>query len=256
MWHRILACSLLLVGCADVSPRAEPPPRWRYVALGDSVAAGSGSATSYPAELAQRIRAAGVARVRLVDQAVGGTESDELLRDLRRDRALRADVRGADLVTVTVGANDLVALHHRYRAGDCGGPDNLDCYREEVDAFVPRWEAILDEILELQAKPGALLRVTNYYDPYLGNEDLVREDLGDGYPEEARLIAIAHNRAICDVAASRSVPCADVYGAFNGPDGTRSPRAAGLLAEDGFHPSEAGHRRIADLLHALGYGPA
>ncbi len=48
---------------------------------------------------------------------------------------------------------------------------------------------------------------------------------------------------------------ANVHQAFNGTDGTQDPDAQGLLAVDGFHPNDAGHKVIADQLGALGYQP-
>jgi hypothetical protein len=48
---------------------------------------------------------------------------------------------------------------------------------------------------------------------------------------------------------------APVYHSFNGPDGTRDPGAAGLIAFDNLHPNDAGHARIARLLHEIGYAP-
>ena len=38
-------------------------------------------------------------------------------------------------------------------------------------------------------------------------------------------------------------------------DGTQDPVAQGLIATDGLHPNDAGHKVIADQLRALGYAP-
>ena len=48
---------------------------------------------------------------------------------------------------------------------------------------------------------------------------------------------------------------AAVHLAFNGAAGTQDPIAAGLLASDGFHPNDVGHKAIADQLRALAYAP-
>ncbi|HYH27565.1 MAG TPA: SGNH/GDSL hydrolase family protein [Actinomycetota bacterium] len=238
-----------LTACQAVE-RQPPPPVWRYVALGDSVAAGSRAETSYPRELARSLTSDGVARVRLQSLARGGQESGELLEQIRGSRAMRRAVAEADLLTITVGANDLVAMHRRFRSKTCG-PD-LECYRHEANAFVGRWEAILDEIASLR-RPGVPVRTTNYYDPYIGNPQQQWEDLRARYPEGARTIVELLNNSICSLAEARGFRCADLYHAFNGPDGTESPLEKGLLAPDGFHPSPEGHRLIAERIRALGF---
>lgn len=49
----------------------------------------------------------------------------------------------------------------------------------------------------------------------------------------------AENRFGCAQASERRMKCADVFTAFNGADGSRDPRAAGLIVADG-HPSAKG----------------
>lgn len=237
-----------LLACTPAGDPVDPPPSWRYVALGDSVAAGTESATSYPRELASLLRTEGVALPRLCHLAEGGQVSGELLESLRAAGPVRRAVASADLVTITVGANDLLAMHERFRSGDC---EDLVCYREETAAVIDRWEAILDEVLGL-LRPGARLVVTNYYDPYVGNPRQQREHFDQPYPRGAREIVEALNGQLCTAASLRDVPCADLHGAFNGRRGGRSPLRRGLLADDGFHPSAEGHRLIARRILGAG----
>lgn len=56
-------------------------------------------------------------------------------------------------------------------------------------------------------------------------------------------------------AQANSVRVAAVHQAFNGADGTQDPGMLGLIADDGFHPNDAGHKVIADQLRTLGYAP-
>jgi len=49
------------------------------------------------------------------------------------------------------------------------------------------------------------------------------------------------------------VTCADLYHAFNGPDGSKD--AGDLLAGDHTHPSEKGNDLIATLLVDEGFAP-
>ena len=58
---------------------------------------------------------------------------------------------------------------------------------------------------------------------------------------------------ICQTATSNGFTCADIYHAFNGPDG-RMP-AGNLLAQDTVHPSDKGNEVISQVLTDLGYAP-
>ena len=54
-------------------------------------------------------------------------------------------------------------------------------------------------------------------------------------------------------AAKHATPTAQVFHAFNGPDGTNDPRDRGLITADGLHPSEAGALLIVETIHDLAY---
>jgi lysophospholipase L1-like esterase len=63
------------------------------------------------------------------------------------------------------------------------------------------------------------------------------------------------NNYIHSTAAAAGIPVANVHQAFNGADGTTDPQTLGIIAADGFHPNDAGHKVIAEQLRALGYAP-
>ena len=63
------------------------------------------------------------------------------------------------------------------------------------------------------------------------------------------------NQHIAASAKANGIPMAQVHLAFNGPNGEQDPLAEGLIALDGIHPNNNGHKAIADALRALGYGP-
>ena len=63
----------------------------------------------------------------------------------------------------------------------------------------------------------------------------------------------AWNAMICEAAANNGFTCADVYHAFNGPQGVEP--AGNLLAADYIHPSQQGHDRIESVLTSAGFAP-
>ena len=61
------------------------------------------------------------------------------------------------------------------------------------------------------------------------------------------------NQMLCDSAEAHGFTCADIYHAFNGPDGTRA--SGNLLLPDITHPSQKGNDVIAKTLIAQGFAP-
>lgn len=98
---RVLAIAFLLLGCGGAAPI-------RYLALGDSFTAGTGSSPeeAFPARLAQALRAGGTDVV-LENAAVNGYTSADVLS---REVPLLASFHPT-YVTLAVGANDIVRGH-------------------------------------------------------------------------------------------------------------------------------------------------
>jgi lysophospholipase L1-like esterase len=56
------------------------------------------------------------------------------------------------------------------------------------------------------------------------------------------------NQHIASSAKANGIPMAQVHLAFNGPNGDLDPVALGLIAIDGIHPNDTGHKVMADAL--------
>ena len=61
------------------------------------------------------------------------------------------------------------------------------------------------------------------------------------------------HQLVCTTAEANGFACADVYHAFNGPDGTVP--SGDLLAGDYTHPSQNGNDEIARVLTGQGFSP-
>jgi lysophospholipase L1-like esterase len=72
-------------------------------------------------------------------------------------------VAHADLVTVTIGANDLATAQSDDFAGTCGDSDGLDCFRTIVPRLHANLTAVLDRIRALAAGHPVGVRVTNHW---------------------------------------------------------------------------------------------
>lgn len=232
---------------AQEKPRSSRPVR--VVALGDSVPAGSAcpGCTSFPYLYGQRFASATGSPVSVQDLAVDGLETGGLLASLASATPQAAAVADADVVLVTIGANDLVSARQDYAAGRCGGADDLDCFRSLLPTVGANLAAILDRVAVLRRHAPTKVLVTDYWNVFEDGATAVAE-LGRDEVADARTVTRAENQVLCAVAGRAGATCVDLYAPFLGPDGHRDPTA--LLAADGDHPSQSGHQVIADALAA------
>lgn len=253
-----IAISVLLQSSLSVAPMAaflaQPEP-WRYAALGDSLATGMAAGRGYVPRYQEHIRVDQAVEVSLTNLGVNGWMTENLLPALRSDTRFREAVATAHVITWSIGGNDLARARLGYKVRICGGADNQDCLKLTVDIFKRNWDAILAEIVSLRGA-DALLRSMDIYYPYVGldaAEDTWPADGGLTDFQVFKPYVDEVNAYIGASLASNSIPYAEVYAAFNGPDGNEDPTAKGYLAADLFHPSDAGHEVIAGLLQQLGY---
>ena len=82
------------------------------------------------------------------------------------------------------------------------------------------------------------------YNPYIATDSSTNTWPNDGglndY-EAFRPYLDELNNYIHTSATINNIPCARVYGAFNGPTGTLDPVTSGYISFDGLHPNSGGH---------------
>jgi lysophospholipase L1-like esterase len=212
----------VLAGCAGAPP--EPPERIVYLALGASDAVGIG-AVPITRGYVYRITEELDERVALVVPAnlgIPGATADEL------DDALALLLESPiepNLVTVWTGPNEVIR-------------------GRDPDAFESDLEDILDR---LRARTDGVIAVANI--PDLTELPRFRDD-PDGDVTVERIEEL--NEAIAEQADEHDALLVDLHS---------RPVEDDLVSDaDGFHPSNAGHRRIAELfldaiLPALGLAP-
>jgi lysophospholipase L1-like esterase len=246
--------ALLVIGCSanegvedtseETTTTAGPPAVWNYVALGDSLAAGTGAShAGYVDRYAAYLEADTGARVNVINLGRNGLTSPELLLALRDDPSWRRSVGEADVLTVNIGINDLGHAAQAYENGTCGGADNQDCLREAVKTVEGNWTAIIAELLSLRSTSDTIIRAAGLgYTPYLDPE----EEAPDGEPSDFQVFESyldEVNRHMATTASDNGIPYAEV----------RLER--GYLSQDGVHPNDEGYEVIAGRLRDLGYSP-
>ncbi len=246
--------ALLMSGCSadegtseETTTKTSTAAVWTYVALGDSLAAGTGASyEGYVDRYAAYLEVDTGAQVNVTNLGRDGQTSSELLHALRNDPSWRRAVGEADVLTVNIGLNDLGRAAGTYENGTCGGADNQDCLREVVETVEGNWNAIIAELLSLRSTNDTIIRTAGLgYIPYLDPEGTAdggpsgeRNDLQvfEPYLDEV-------NRLIATTASVNGIPYVEV----------RLDRRH--ISQDGLHPNDEGYEVIAGRLRELGYNP-
>jgi lysophospholipase L1-like esterase len=221
-----------------------------YLALGDSVAAGSGAsdanATSYVGLIDEALRERLGDSLELRSLAAGGHTTQDLIDDelpaaldALRDRNVR-------LITITIGGNDLNILQSSPDAATCAADVNDP--KCPVAGILAGTEQRLDSILGAlrDAAPDVPIVIQVYPNLFSGT----------GHPFE-RAAGMAFGKlddVIARAAAANDVLIADPRGAFESKGGELTHT---LDPTPDFHPNDAGHRAIAEaFLEVLGLSTA
>lgn len=250
----LLSCARSPTAGGPTAPTSSPG-RWaptRVVGLGDSVPAAAGCDCTGFVELFGHDLGQHTGRPNHTDNyARDGLDTAGLLAQLQ-DPAVADGVAQADLVTVTIGANDFATARSDYFAGTCGGGDGLDCFRTTLPLLRANLTAVLGRIRALAAGRPVGVRVTSYWNVFEAGQ-VAHSRYGDAFVRDSDQLTQEANAVICEAADRAGDDCIDLYTAFK----RASPRSdpTGLLASDGDHPNQAGHALIAATLAAARYAP-
>ncbi len=228
---------------APATSRATPAAGpLRVVGLGDSVTSGEHCACDdYVTGFGRLLQARDGVRVHVTDDGESGSTSAGLGHDLGTDDDLRADVGRADVVVVTMGANDLAPALAAWRAGSCP----RRCSDPAIETMRVDLGRVLDTVQRLDpARPAGgrpRLLVTTYWNVFTDG-DVARRAERPGYLAWSDAVTRRANAAIARVGTAHGATLVDLYAPFKG-DGAADP--TDLLAPDGDHPDAAGTALIS-----------
>ena len=224
------------------------PASLNYVALGDSLAVGTGASyKGYVDRYADYLRADTSAQVSVTNLGQDGQTSSELLHVLRNDASSREAVIAANAITFNTGLNDLGRAGEAYEDGTCGGADNQDCLRAAVEAFKKNWDAIIAELSSLRSSSNTIIRTIGIgHTPKIFVDDAITSWPSEGKIEDFRALkpyVEEINNHIATTTADKDVPHVEVY------------LEKEHVNPDGVHPNDEGYQVIAERLRELGYSP-
>jgi hypothetical protein len=248
-------------------PPASPsaPAPWSLVAVGDSLLFNSqddchdciGSVVMYADAIS---KATGhPVKVQNLSQH-NGLQTDGLLDELKNDVQRREGLATADIILVSISANDTPMSSDDDPCDGAGFPVwskyDATCVAASSEIFRPKLESVFAQIVALRAGKPTIFRTITPYNDWLGGID---GESGVVTPPEAtnptRLVLDAWSAMICRAAQANGFTCADTYHAFNGPDGLKPIAGVLTTSKANGHPNDKGNEVIAQVLADLGYAP-
>ena len=218
--------------------RGEPA---HYLALGDSLAAGmnetGGIGKGYADFLAQKLEEADLLASYNKGFAFPGYTTENILNELKSDVtkpstetgkevSLLDEVKKADVITISAGANDVLKLLNRDEEG--GMQFDVQQIAQAIGQVTTNYDAILKRIAQLN--PTADVFMMGYYNPFPD----VKE-----YTEQFNLLVSMMDRAMMQVAEDNAAYFVEVA------DVVASNTELYLPNPQNIHLSEAGYEVVA-----------
>jgi lysophospholipase L1-like esterase len=212
------------------------------VGLGDSVMAGTNcDCDGLAEEYGKALQARDGNHVDVTNLGEGGQVTGDLLQNLQIDIPTRTTIAAADIVLVTIGANDLLPELDEWRSSGC----DESCFAGPAAQMGRNLSEILDSINAVRSgHPGTVL-VTDYWNVFTDG-DVARSSGGQAQVDWSADVTAAANQQICAAARSAGDVCVDLVPVFKADGSDPTP----LLADDGDHPNAAGVQAIVSTLLA------
>jgi lysophospholipase L1-like esterase len=196
------------------------PNKIMIVSLGDSLTRGTGdeSGKGYIGNVQDELKKATNKNVLVFNQGINGYRTIDLLGDLQKRSDIRRMLAQADIITLTIGGNDLFSPSH--------DEVNPAVVRKRVPGALTRFKRIVDQITVVNPKATVLYMglYNAFYDlPNAAETSFVVQQWNEG----AETILYQHPRDV-----------------FVATDDLFRLNLRKYLSSDHFHPNRDGYKRI------------
>lgn len=207
---------------------------YQYTAIGDSLTTGFGALPGNGFVPVYRRMAEGRLRtpVASANLGVNGLTTAGLGQRLKTDGGLHSAVKDAEIITVSIGGNDLI----KAAKAAAGRPGELNGYLQKALRDCKRnFSDIMSTLSQLKAgtRSPYIIRIVGLYNPY------PQVDAATDWVRQFNRYAAGYSSYV--------VGFASIYHEFAGNE-------RGLLFLDHIHPNGRGYQVIAGKLDSLGYG--
>ena len=255
---------------------ATVPAALNLVVVGDSIPFGGHfcpGCTAFVDEYAKAMQRRSGQQVKVANRSRDdGAGVPQIVEQVTSDAALQADLTQADIVILSVGANNALPDYSNpppggFPAGcDAVAPGISDsiighivattphCNEATAAAWAKDYDTIFTKISELRAGKPTVFIALNVYDANINNPDIKAALDATAFAATEKVIVDAYdkwNAMLCKEASANGFVCVDIFHLMNGPDGAQP---LGDLAIDGTHPSQKGNDMIAAVLAKVDAG--
>lgn len=195
-------------------------PSWTYVAFGDSWPYGAhcNGCRPFPALYADGLATTTDHRIDFINLTTNGGTSQSLLKSIQTSQKIREAIMTADIIVIATGGNDFEPAFNLTMADNCGGADQLDCFRDVAEGYRISFDKILTEIEGLRQGQPTAIRLVATSNEFLADPGLI-EVLGPDFGKTSGVTITQMNRdVLCEIAAKHNAKCVDLGVALNGPD--------------------------------------
>ncbi len=244
--------SLSLVVIGDSIPNNAPYDCPGCVGFVDQYALALGQTTGREVETTNLSEHNNLTLPMLLRELLHASTSDEGLPSLQEQ------LSSADAIIVGVAHNSIELnadrpcgtrfVESRSTFADWSKLDE-QCARRTTERYRAQYDKLYSTIASWRGDKPTILRTIDKYNDWTGGPAHLTT-------EQIATVVMFHNlwdRMLCASATAHGFTCADIYHAFNGPDGTRA--SGNLLGPDYTHPSQKGNDVIAKTLIAQGFAP-
>ncbi len=220
-----------------------------YVALGDSLTEGVGDSTNqggFVPILSRQVETDYHYRVTSKNYGVAGNTSQQILTRMQDKADIQKDLKQADLMTLTVGGNDVMAVLRKNLADL-----SLDSFTKPAQAYQERLRKIIE--LARQDNKDLPIYILGIYNPfYLNFPDLTQiQDVVDSWNDGTQAVTDEYDNVYF-------VPVNDLlYKGIDGQEGVAeasdsqsntSVKNDALFEKDHFHPNNTGYQIMANAV--------
>jgi lysophospholipase L1-like esterase len=169
----------------------------------------------------------------------GGT-TESLLGEIRDFAPYRDAIATADVIVISIGANDLEPALASFGGDTCGPPKGLGCFRAVADAWGRNMDAILTELDELRGGQPTAIRVLTQANEADSNLTFM---FGESFvTEQLPQVMAWQKEEFCRAAARHHDQCVDLRPVLNGTE----------LNEPANVNTQEAMQAVADSLIAIG----
>lgn len=204
-----------------------------YVALGDSLSVGVGKSIFAPSFVSRYWRQSEKILklpIKLSVFAKVGYETSDLVQ-LLKDQHIKSAIKKAQIITITVGGNDLIEAGRAYQTHR-----NKERLYKDYLTCKQNFSKIICSVHEIKGETDDhyIIRIPNFYSPKMNNEHI-----DEWINKYNRFLTSFHNDC--------NIKVIDLYDLFQASK-------INLLSRDGVHPNDQGYEMMTEAFSKAGYG--